>query len=148
MTSACLRGHSRALGQATAVTTATARLGRGCLSGKLASLVRIGRVQVLRGSCLCGGVRFEMMPPFQAFGECDCGSCRKISGGAGTINGLVSPDAITIVAGQDLLRTYQPMEGTQKTFCSVCGSNLFGAGWPDRPRASVRLSALDDPVLQ
>ena len=101
-------------------------------------------MQPRRGSCLCGGVRFEVTAPFEAYGECDCGSCRKLSGGAGTINGLLRPDAIRIVAGQDLLRTYQPAEGTQKTFCSVCGSNLFGAGWPDTPRASVRLSAIDD----
>ena len=101
-------------------------------------------MQQLHGSCLCGAVRFEVTLPFEAYGECDCGSCRKLSGGAGTINGLVRPSAIAIVAGQDLLTTYQPVEGTQKTFCSVCGSNLFGAGWPDTPRASVRLSALDE----
>ena len=30
-----------------------------------------------------------------------------------------------------------------KTFCSVCGANLFGGGWPDSERASVRLPALE-----
>ena len=33
----------------------------------------------------------------------------------------------------------------RKTFCSKCGSNLFGAGWPKSEFTSVRLSALDEP---
>jgi hypothetical protein len=53
---------------------------------------------------------------------------------------------VTILEGEELLRTYQPDEGTAKTFCSVCGSNLFGGGWPESDQASVRLTALDDPV--
>ena len=98
----------------------------------------------LRGSCLCGGVRFEVVEPLDRLTYCHCASCKKISGGAGTVNGRARSEAIHILAGGELLRTFQPEEGTAKTFCSVCGSNLFGGGWPDAPYASVRLSALDD----
>jgi hypothetical protein len=49
------------------------------------------------------------------------------------------------VAGEEVLTTYQPSEGSAKTFCSVCGSNLFGGGWPASEQSSVRLSALDTP---
>ena len=77
-------------------------------------------------------------------GYCHCASCKKISGGIGTASGGVAVEAIHILEGRDLLRTYQPEEGSAKTFCSVCGTNLFGGGWPDRPTASVRLSAIDD----
>ena len=44
-----------------------------------------------------------------------------------------------------LVRTYQPEEGSAKTFCSVCGSNLFGSGWPNSEFTSVRLSAIVTP---
>ena len=54
-------------------------------------------------------------------------------------------DAIRILAGEDLVRSFQPDEGSAKTFCSVCGSNLFGAGWPASEFTSVRLSALEEP---
>ena len=30
-------------------------------------------------------------------------------------------------------------------FCSRCGANLFGGGWPDTDRASVRVTTLDEP---
>ena len=100
---------------------------------------------ILQGSCLCGEVRFEVTEPFETVGQCHCASCKKISGGPGTVSGRVRSGAITILAGEELLRSYQPREGTSKTFCSRCGSNLFGGGWPDSPTASVRLSALDTP---
>ena len=37
--------------------------------------------------------------------------------------------------------SYTPEGGSAKTFCSVCGSNLFGGGWPESETSSVRLSA-------
>jgi hypothetical protein len=98
----------------------------------------------LRGSCLCGGVQFEVTGPFEAVSFCHCTSCKKISGGVGTASARVPVDAIRILDGEQLVRRYQPAEGLAKSFCSVCGSNLFGGGWPERPKASVRLSALDD----
>ncbi len=99
----------------------------------------------LRGSCLCGGVQFEVTEPFERVSYCHCTNCKKLSGGTGTVSGRVGVDAIVILAGRDLLRTYQPVEGTAKTFCSECGSNLFGGGWPEAPTAGVRLSAIDSP---
>jgi hypothetical protein len=99
----------------------------------------------LRGSCLCGGVRFEVTEPFTAVSQCHCTSCKRISGGTGTVSGRARSDAVRILAGEELLTRYQPDEGSAKTFCSVCGANLFGGGWPETESASVRLSAIDDP---
>ncbi len=95
------------------------------------------------GTCLCGGVQFEVAEPFLRVSYCHCTNCKKISGGTGTVSGRARSDAIRIVAGEELVTTYQPVEGTAKTFCSVCGSNLFGGGWPDSEYSSVRLSTLD-----
>jgi hypothetical protein len=99
----------------------------------------------MQGSCLCGGVRFEVTEPFVRVSYCHCTSCKKLSGGAATANGRARTDAIRILEGEELLRSYQPEEGSAKTFCSACGSNLFGAGWPKTEYASVRLTALDTP---
>jgi hypothetical protein len=98
------------------------------------------------GRCLCGAVVFEVSEPFETGSFCHCASCKKLSGGVGTANGRVRGDEVTIVEGEELLRTYQPAEGSAKTFCSVCGSNLFGGGWPESDQASVRLSAIDSPL--
>jgi hypothetical protein len=99
----------------------------------------------LRGSCLCGGVQFELTGEFEPRSFCHCTTCKRISGGVGTANGWAPTETIRIVSGGELLRTYQPDEGTAKTFCSVCGANLFGGGWPDSETTSVRLPAIDTP---
>ena len=99
----------------------------------------------LRGSCLCGAVQFELTGEFEPRSFCHCTTCKRLSGGVGTANGRVRSDSVRITAGAEELRTYQPEEGTAKTFCSVCGSNLFGGGWPETEFASVRLPAIDTP---
>lgn len=86
-----------------------------------------------------------MTEPFVAVSQCHCTNCKKISGGVGTVNGRGHTRAIRVARGEALLTTYQPDEGTAKTFCSRCGSNLFGGGWPRSEHTSVRLSALDTP---
>jgi hypothetical protein len=101
---------------------------------------------VISGHCLCGAVGFEVSEPFATVTVCHCTNCKKLSGGTGTVNGRVATAAVRVVAGDEHLRTYQPAEGTAKTFCAVCGSNLFGAGWPRSDWTSVRLSALDEPL--
>jgi len=90
-------------------------------------------------------VRFELPDDFLSMSFCHCATCKKISGGAGTASGGVRTESIRLLAGEDLVRTYQPDEGSAKTFCSVCGSNLFGSGWPRSEITSVRLSAIDTP---
>ena len=97
------------------------------------------------GGCLCGGVRFELDAEPDAVRYCHCTSCKKLSGSGNTSNLRVPSNAIRILAGEELLRTYQPPDGSAKTFCSTCGSNLFGGGWPKAERSSLRVSALDDP---
>jgi hypothetical protein len=100
----------------------------------------------MRGSCQCGGVQFEVVDEFVSMAFCHCATCKKISGGVGTANGRARTEAVRLLAGDDLVRTYQPDEGSAKAFCSVCGSNLFGSGWPDSEFTSVRLSAIDTPL--
>ena len=99
----------------------------------------------LTGSCLCGGVRFEVETPFQRLTTCHCASCKKLAGGGGTTSGRARTEDIRILEGAELIRSYQPDEGSAKSFCSVCGSNLFGGGWPESEFCSVRLTALDEP---
>src|SRR2546423_784612 len=82
----------------------------------------------LRGSCLCGGVRFEVTEASPALRYCHCESCKKLSGGAATVNLRVPSAAVRILEGEDLLQTFRPEGGSAKTVCRTCGSKLFGGG--------------------
>jgi hypothetical protein len=101
-------------------------------------------VAALRGSCLCGGVQFELAETPDTLRYCHCESCKKLSGGAATVNGRVPSTAIRITEGEDLLQTFEPPGGSAKTFCLACGSNLFGGGWPESQTCSIRATAIDD----
>ena len=78
----------------------------------------------LQGSCLCGGVRFEVTEAPDTLRYCHCESCKKLSGGAATVNARVPSTAIRILEGEDLLQTFRPPGGSAKTFCLACGSQL------------------------
>ena len=97
-----------------------------------------------RGSCLCGGVRFEVQLPFRRANVCHCSRCRKHSGAQGLVQGRVARDRFRLVAGEELISVYRPEGGKVKAFCAVCGSSLFGGDWPDGDEVSVRLGAMDD----
>ena len=100
----------------------------------------------LHGTCLCGGVKFEVDETPDRVRFCHCESCKKLSGGGGTANFRAASSAIRIVEGDDLIQTYHPAEGSAKTFCLACGSNLFGGGWPESEYCSVRVTTLEEPV--
>ncbi|HEX3453341.1 MAG TPA: GFA family protein [Gaiellaceae bacterium] len=101
------------------------------------------------GSCLCGGVRFEVTLPFRRASHCHCSRCRKHSGTFGLTQGRVPRDGFRLLEGSELVQVYRPDGGMTKAFCSVCGSSLFGGTWPDGPEVSIRLGALDgDPGVR
>ena len=101
------------------------------------------------GSCLCGGVRFEVSQPFVWANHCHCSRCRKHSGTFGGTQGRVPREGFRLLAGEALIRVYRPEGGRVKAFCTICGSSLFGAEWPDGDEISIRLGALDgDPGIR
>jgi hypothetical protein len=90
-------------------------------------------------------VQFEVSDASDTLRVCHCTSCKKLSGGAATVNFRVPSKAVRILEGEELLQTFTPPGGSAKTFCRTCGSNLFGGGWPESEYSSVRTPMIDDP---
>ena len=55
------------------------------------------------GSCLCGGVRFEVEPPFRRANHCHCSRCRKHSGAFGGTQGRVPREGFRLLQGEELI---------------------------------------------
>jgi hypothetical protein len=100
--------------------------------------------ETVRGSCLCGGVRFEVEPPFRIAVHCHCSRCRKHSGTFGLTQARVARERFRLVQGEELIRVFAPEGGKVKAFCSECGSSLFGGDWPDGDEVSIRMGSFDD----
>ena len=78
----------------------------------------------LRGSCLCGAVRFELAGRPQWINHCHCSMCRKAQGAAfGSF--LHAPgQGFRWLAGAERVRRYVSSPGNERPFCEVCGSRL------------------------
>jgi hypothetical protein len=107
-------------------------------------VLRFGVKKVIRGSCLCGGVRFEVDPSFIRASHCHCDRCRKHSGTAVCTQARVRKEQFRLLQGEELVKVYGKGEGAVKAFCVNCGSSLFGGDWPEGPQVSIRMGAFDD----
>ena len=99
----------------------------------------------LRGSCLCGGVAYEMSPPFVFFHHCHCSRCRKSSGAAYRVNILVKADQFRWTRGEDQVKRWELPDAKYYCtgWCSVCGSSLPWKSRNDRGYL-VPVGTLDD----
>jgi hypothetical protein len=105
---------------------------------------------VVGGSCLCGGVRYEVTLPFTRANYCHCTRCAKGSGSWGHAMGRVPRERFRLLEGESLIKVWRPGDGgAVKAFCTECGASLFGARWPEGAEISVRLGTLDgDPQIK
>ena len=80
--------------------------------------------QTYKGGCLCGRVQYEVTGPFEAFHICHCSQCRRSTGSAHASNIFTDKDNIKWLAGEDLVKRYDPEEKgvISKAFCTHCGS--------------------------
>jgi hypothetical protein len=79
---------------------------------------------LVRGSCLCGAVRYEARLPFTKFVNCHCSRCRKASGSAFAANAYTAPDAFRWTLGENIVVRYDLPEARSfaSSFCGRCGS--------------------------
>jgi hypothetical protein len=78
----------------------------------------------LRGSCLCGGVQFEITGRYSAIGQCHCSKCRKVSGAASNAVLYAAAGSLHWTAGENLVREFRLPDGWGPAFCGTCGSPL------------------------
>jgi len=101
--------------------------------------------QVLRGSCLCKAVRFEVRPPFLRFIHCYCSRCRKATAGVRATNIALLPDQFRWISGEELISRYDLPEARSfaRQICTRCNCPV-----PHRSRNGeqviVPVGTLDD----
>ena len=103
---------------------------------------------MIRGGCLCGGVRFEIARAAGPFELCHCTRCRKASGSAFTPWLGVRREEFRLLQGEELIRTYEaPLRNKpppyRTSFCGRCGSPVPDPKSED-PWFAVHAGVLDD----
>ena len=93
------------------------------------------------GSCLCGGVTFELTGPLRDSVACHCIQCRKTSGHYVSATQVGAADLH--ITKDDTLAWYQSSPDAQRGFCNLCGSSLFWRSAADNGATSVMSGTLD-----
>lgn len=98
----------------------------------------------LRGSCLCGALRYEIAGPLRGVLNCHCGLCRKAHGAAFRTRAAVERRHFRWLAGEAQLAGYRSSPNTTRTFCRICGANLISVFDDRREILGLALGTLDD----
>ena len=98
---------------------------------------------MIRGSCLCGKVKFQISGEPISLSYCHCSRCRKAAGVFSAV--LVGKaDDLSITEGQAEIKKFKPGPDWkfERCFCKVCGTSLGDMATGDV--YVVAASALDD----
>lgn len=79
----------------------------------------------MKGSCLCGGVKFSFKKFDSEIANCHCLMCRKFSGAAYGTFGTVNSENINWESGFELIKLFNSSQMAHRGFCSKCGSSIF-----------------------
>lgn len=97
---------------------------------------------MIRGSCCCGAVAFELLEPPTMMATCHCSRCRKAGA---SVFVFVTRESFGWVSGQDLVARHEPGPPFKhpRSFCGQCGSALGEAG-SDAESFPIAANCLDD----
>jgi len=88
--------------------------------------VMVTEQTLLRGSCLCGLVAYEVPDSFEYSLYCHCSNCRRATGAAAKPFAGIRSDLLTLVSGGNHVMRYG--EGTSHdAHCERCGSLLYSS---------------------
>lgn len=99
---------------------------------------------MLRGSCLCGGVRYELRAPLRSATHCHCSMCRKVHGAAFGTYARVNRSEFALLAGDAQIASYRSSPAVTRTFCRTCGATLQYIENAKPEQFFLALGTLDD----
>ena len=97
----------------------------------------------MKGSCLCGAVRYEIDRLDMPIVHCHCRSCRKAHAAVFAPTAGVLHEHFRILEGRDRLTAFVSSPGKTRHFCSVCGSQIYAAR-DGHPNVLLRVATLDE----
>ena len=101
---------------------------------------------LLKGSCNCGYIQYEVLPPFKYQAACHCIQCQKHTQSAFSLVGGTTRDKFRLLSGELKKWTKTADSGTRHDcyFCPQCGNRIYHQNplMPDIIR--LKLGTLED----
>ena len=98
---------------------------------------------MIKGSCMCGDVRYAIRGNIGDITHCHCTTCRKAHGSAFSSVASVKIDDFEFLSGADTIKCYNSSPDKIRCFCSNCGSHIY-AHRNGQKHFVLRLGTLDD----
>lgn len=102
--------------------------------------------KLYKGSCLCGGIHYEIHGEIGDVIQCHCQRCRKANGTAFATNAPIKKEDFKIVQGEQLLKQFQSTPTTVRCFCSECASPIISIKTETPDTYRLRIGTLDTPL--
>lgn len=103
----------------------------------------------MKGSCLCGEVRYELGGDIAGINYCHCRQCRKASGSSFATNAAIAAEDFKILRGAKSLTAFESSPGKKRFFCGTCGSPIYSKSQRAAETVYVRIGTIDgDPVVR
>ncbi|HAN56392.1 MAG TPA: aldehyde-activating protein [Betaproteobacteria bacterium] len=103
---------------------------------------------MLKGSCLCGAVNYEIHSELE-LGPiiiCHCSKCRKANGTAFATNSSINTQDFKLVSGEKALAEFESTPGVFRVFCKHCGSPLYSKRRLMPEVIRLRIGTLDTAI--
>ncbi|KAJ5106881.1 DUF636 domain protein [Penicillium angulare] len=86
--------------------------------------------KIIKGSCLCRKIRYQITGARVLGLICHCNNCRKSSGSAFLASSYYVKSQVRILEGGEMIRVFEDERTASgnvlnRSFCSNCGSSLF-----------------------
>jgi hypothetical protein len=99
---------------------------------------------MIKGSCLCGRVAYEINGPLTDALNCHCVMCRKSHGAAFRSRASVQASDFQWTKGENHVTWYASSPGNYRGFCEACGTPLLSRFDQTPDTYGLPLGALDD----
>lgn len=102
----------------------------------------------LEGSCLCQSVKYRLTDAeIYPVSNCHCNNCRKAQAAAFGTYVAFHKGEFTWLQGEELVTHFESSPNTDRSFCSVCGSQL--AAFDNKEIRCITLGSVDgDPGIR
>jgi hypothetical protein len=80
---------------------------------------------MIKGSCLCQGVRYEYKEEIDEVAICHCYQCKRAQGTPFVTNAPINTSSFSFTEGTELVKEYFSSPNKRRVFCGECGSPFY-----------------------
>jgi hypothetical protein len=99
---------------------------------------------MIKGSCLCGRVKYEYSGVIEEVAVCHCNQCKLAQGTAFATNAPLDSSKFNWLKGEGGLTSYFSSPNKKRVFCSSCGSPMYSQRTDLPEKIRLRLGTITE----